>query len=88
MWVPTNGGVEADQREATMRKWRREAALDLYNLLLAMFLLISPWLFARANGIAAMDLRASGAVIAILSLPATWLSPIGRNGPIRCWDSG
>ena len=53
-----------------MRKWRREAALDLYNLLLAMVLLISPWLFARANGIAAMDLRASGAAIAILSVAA------------------
>jgi hypothetical protein len=53
-----------------MKRWRRESALDLYNLLLAMFLLISPWLFARANGIAAVDLRASGAVIAILSLAA------------------
>lgn len=53
-----------------MKKWRHEAALDVYNLLLAMFLLISLWLFARANGIAAMDLRASGAAIAILSLAA------------------
>jgi hypothetical protein len=53
-----------------MKKWRREAALDLYNLFLAMFLLISPWLFARTNGIAAMDLRTSGAVIAVLSLAA------------------
>ena len=53
-----------------MKKWRRESVLDLYNLLLAMFLLISPWLFARANGTAAADLRASGAAIAILSLAA------------------
>jgi hypothetical protein len=53
-----------------MKKWRRESALDLYNLLLALFLLISPWLFARANGIAAADLRASGAAIAVLSLAA------------------
>jgi hypothetical protein len=53
-----------------MLKWRKESALDLYNLLLAMFLLISPWLFARANGTAAMDLRLSGAAIAILSLAA------------------
>ena len=50
--------------------WRRESALDLYKLLLAMFLLISPWLFARANGTAAVDLWASGAAIAILSLAA------------------
>ena len=53
-----------------MKRWRRESALDLYNLALAMFLLISPWLFARANGTAAVDLRASGAAIAILSLAA------------------
>jgi hypothetical protein len=53
-----------------MKRWRPESALDLYNLGLAIFLLISPWLFARANGTAAVDLRASGAVIAILSLAA------------------
>ncbi len=53
-----------------MRKWRRESVLDLYNLLLAMFLFVSPWLSARANGTAAMDLRASGAAIAVLSLAA------------------
>ena len=53
-----------------MKRWRRKSALDVYNLLLAMFLLISPWLFARANETAAVDLRASGAVIAILSLAA------------------
>lgn len=53
-----------------MKIWRRESALDLYKLLLAMFLLISPWLFARANGTAAVDLWASGAAIAILSLAA------------------
>jgi SPW repeat len=53
-----------------MKKWRKESVLDLYNLVLAMFLLISPWLFARANPTAAIDLRASGAAIAILSLAA------------------
>ena len=53
-----------------MKIWRRESALDLYKLLLAMFLLISPWLFARANGTAAADLWASGALLAILSLAA------------------
>lgn len=53
-----------------MKKWRPESALDLYNLLLAMFLLISPWLFVRVNETAAVDLRASGAVIAVLSLAA------------------
>lgn len=53
-----------------MKKWRHESVLDLYKLLLAMFLLVSPWLFARTNGTAAMDLRASGAAIAVLSLEA------------------
>jgi SPW repeat len=53
-----------------MKKWRPESVLDLYNLLLAMFLFISPWLFAHANRTAAIDLRASGAAIAVLSLAA------------------
>ena len=53
-----------------MIKWRRESALDLYNLLLSMFLFISPWLFARANEAATIDLLASGAAIAALSLGA------------------
>jgi hypothetical protein len=53
-----------------MKKWRPESALDLYYLLLAMFLLISPWLFVRVNETAAVDLRASGAAIAVLSLAA------------------
>ena len=47
-----------------------EWVLDLYSLLLAMFLVISPWLFARANGTAAIDLRACGVAIALLSLAA------------------
>ena len=53
-----------------MIKWRNESALDLYNLAAAIFLLASPWLFAHANQTAAIDLRTSGAVIAILSLAA------------------
>jgi hypothetical protein len=53
-----------------MKRWRHESVLDLYKLLLAMFLLASPWLFARTNGTAAIDLRASGAAIAVLSLTA------------------
>ncbi|MBR0874654.1 SPW repeat protein [Bradyrhizobium tropiciagri] len=53
-----------------MMKWRKEAALDLYNLAAAIFLLAAPWLFVRANVTAAVDLRVSGAVIAVLSLAA------------------
>jgi predicted cobalt transporter CbtA len=53
-----------------MKKWRRESILDLYNLVLAAFLFISPWLFAQANGTAAADLRISGVAVAVLSLAA------------------
>ncbi len=53
-----------------MRKWRAESVLDLYTLGLAIFLCLSPWLFAGANGTAAIDLRASSAAIALLSLAA------------------
>ena len=53
-----------------MRKWRHESVLDLYNLLLAILLFVSPWFLARATGTAVVDLRASGAAIALLSLVA------------------
>ena len=53
-----------------MRKWRNESVLDLYNLLLAIFLFVSPWFLARASGTAVVDLRASGAAIALMSLAA------------------
>ena len=53
-----------------MTKWRKESVLDLYKLVLAMLLFISPWLFARANPTAVIDLRVSGAAIAMLSLAA------------------
>src|SRR4051794_1177925 len=53
-----------------MRTWRREWVLDFYKLLLAIFLFVSPWLFAYASGIAITDLRASGAAVAVISLAA------------------
>jgi hypothetical protein len=53
-----------------MRKWRAESVLDLYNLLLAAALFISPWFFARASETAVVDLRLSAAAIAILSIAA------------------
>lgn len=53
-----------------MIKWRHESALDLYKLALAIFLVIAPWFFVRSNPAAAIDLRVSGAAIAILSLAA------------------
>jgi SPW repeat len=52
------------------RTWRRESVLDLYNLLLAALLFVSPWLFKLSNTAAKMDLWAGGAVIAAISLAA------------------
>lgn len=51
-----------------MLKWRRESVLDIYNLVLALFLFVSPWLFAYASPDAKIDFWASGALIAVVSL--------------------
>ena len=51
-----------------MLKWRRESVLDIYNLVLALFLFITPWLFAYANEDARIDLWASSVLIAVISL--------------------
>jgi hypothetical protein len=53
-----------------MRRWRRESVLDLYNLVLAAILFATPWLFALANGTGKMDIWASSAAIAAISLAA------------------
>ena len=50
-----------------MLKWRRELVLDIYNLLLALFLFMTPWLLANANEDTKIDLWASGALIAGIS---------------------
>lgn len=52
------------------RKWQRESVLDVYNLLLAAVLFVSPWLFRLTNSPGKADLWASGAVIALISLAA------------------
>jgi SPW repeat len=48
----------------------RVSVLDVYNLVLAVFLFVSPWLFAYANSAARLDLWASSALIAIVSAAA------------------
>ncbi len=53
-----------------MRRWQSESVLDLYNLLLAAVLFVSPWLFKLTNSPGKLDLWASGAVIALISLGA------------------
>jgi len=71
-----------------MMKWRNESALDLYNLVVAIFLIVSPWLFVHANRTAAIDLRISGAVVAVLSLAAMVVFSIWEewiNLLVGCW---
>jgi hypothetical protein len=53
-----------------MTHWRRESALDIYNLVLAAVLLAAPWLFSLTNTAGKIDLWASGAAIAAISLAA------------------
>jgi hypothetical protein len=48
----------------------RAAILDVYNLSVAVFLFISPWLFAYANGAARVDFWVSSALIAVVSAAA------------------
>lgn len=48
----------------------RNSILDIYNLLVAVFLFISPWLFAYAKSSVRMDFWASSASIAIVSAAA------------------
>ena len=53
-----------------MKNWRSESALDLYNIMLAIVLFSSPWLFGLSNGTARMDFWISSAAIVVLSLAA------------------
>lgn len=53
-----------------MKKWQSESILDLYNLLLAIVLFASSWLFIRGSGNATVqdDLWATSLAIAMISL--------------------
>jgi hypothetical protein len=51
-----------------MLKWRRESILDIYSLLIALFLFVTPWLFAYANPKAKLDLWASSGAVAVVSI--------------------
>lgn len=53
-----------------MKTWRREAVLDLYNLVLAVLLFASPWLFKLTNGTARLEFWVGGAAIAAISIGA------------------
>jgi len=49
-------------------RWRRPFVLDFYTATFGVFLFVSPWLFAYANKNARLDLWASGAAIAAISI--------------------
>jgi len=53
-----------------MKPWRRESALDLYNIVLAVILLVCPWLFTLTNTTARIDLWASSLAVILISLAA------------------
>jgi hypothetical protein len=53
-----------------MKKWRSESVLDLYNVVLALVLFASPWLFSLTNGTARMDFWVSSAAVVAISLGA------------------
>lgn len=53
-----------------MSTWRRESVLDLYTLIVGLFLFASPWLFAFGNENARIDIWASSALVAATSIIA------------------
>jgi SPW repeat len=50
-----------------MLKRRPESVLDIYNLVLGLFVFVTPWLFSYANEGARVDVWASGAAIVVVS---------------------
>jgi predicted MFS family arabinose efflux permease len=51
-------------------RWRRESAIDLYNLLFGVFLFASPWLFAYVSEKVRFDVWISGAAVVAVSIAA------------------
>ncbi len=49
---------------------RRESVLDLYNLALAAFMFVSPWLFALTRENARLDLWLSSVAVAVVAIAA------------------
>jgi hypothetical protein len=56
--------------EAAMTKLRRESIIDVYTLVLAAFLFVSPWLFAYTREFVRMDAWIAGGLLAAVALAA------------------
>ena len=55
-----------------MKKWRDESVLDLYNVVVAIVLFASPWMFKLTNGTARMDFWIISAAVIAISLAAVF----------------
>jgi|RhiMetdeSRZDD1v2_1073273.scaffolds.fasta_scaffold416526_4 SPW repeat len=53
-----------------MRRLRRNEILEIYQLVLGVFLFVSPWLFAFAHGPLRIDTWVCAAVVAVISFVA------------------
>ena len=51
-------------------EWKNERICDVLNLLLGVFLLLSPWIFGFAPGVESQNATIAGIVIAVLSIAA------------------
>jgi predicted MFS family arabinose efflux permease len=51
-------------------RWRRESAIDLYNLLFGVVLFASPWVFAYVSEKVRFDVWITGAAVVAISIAA------------------
>jgi hypothetical protein len=69
-----------------MRNQRQHAILEIYQLALAVFLFVSPWLFAFAHGTLRIDTWISAAVVVGVSAVALIAFPgMGRVDRVCPW---
>jgi hypothetical protein len=53
-----------------MQKWRNEAFVDVVNLILGVWLFVTPWIFDFAGGAAGWNAWIIGALIALIAIAA------------------
>jgi hypothetical protein len=58
------------QAHGSVSRPRHDPTLDVYSLLVAVFLFVSPWLFAYANGTVRLDFWITSGLIAAISAVA------------------